>query len=117
MLGIFIPSVDATMISLKIVDTTEVPVLIVLVLTLLRDPFFSSLRSIFCKKAIFLTSYRPIGVVILRLNEPFGHTFLALHLDAELSRFANPLNRKLAERQNFRGNEMKYIPKMANGLN
>ena len=38
MLGIFIPSVDATMISLKIVDTTEVPVLIVLVLTLLRDP-------------------------------------------------------------------------------
>ena len=38
MLGIFYQRVDVTTISLKIVDTTEVPVLVVLVLTLLRDP-------------------------------------------------------------------------------
>ena len=38
LLGIFYQRVDVTTISLKIVDTTEVPVLVVLVLTLLRDP-------------------------------------------------------------------------------
>ena len=66
LLGIFIPSVDATMISLKIVDTTEVPVLIVLVLTLLRDPtliFWSlsaaAIKQLQAKQKYGLAFYQP----------------------------------------------------------
>ena len=66
--------------------------------------FVNFRKELFFKRTkIFLEleiCYRPIGEVILPLNEPYGHTFLALHLDALPNKFASPVNRKPAETQN-----------------